>query len=83
MATIIFFFIITLDTGPRRFFSLELSETNIYEPYMRARLVDYGAEIIPAKKTDCRTTRSHCFTVLVLPGHCEREYNGGHGGFDL
>jgi hypothetical protein len=27
-----FVFVITLDTGPRRALSLELSETNVYEP---------------------------------------------------
>ena len=32
------FFFITLDTGPRRPLSLELSDTKVYAPYERVRL---------------------------------------------
>ena len=33
-----FFFFFTLVTGPRRFLSLELSDTRVHEPQIRARL---------------------------------------------
>jgi len=33
-----FFLFFTLVTGPRRFLSLKLSDTRVYEPQMRARL---------------------------------------------
>ena len=36
--TILFFFFFTLVTGPTRPWSLELSDTSIYEPQIRARL---------------------------------------------
>ena len=34
-----FFFFFTLVTGPRRSLSLKLSDTGVYEPQIRARLV--------------------------------------------
>jgi len=34
----VFFFFITLVTGPRRSLSLKLSDTRVYEPQIRARL---------------------------------------------
>jgi len=33
-----FYFFFTLVTGPRRFLSLKLSDTRVYEPQIRARL---------------------------------------------
>ena len=37
-----FFFFFTLVTGPRRSLSLKLSDTRVYEPQIRARLVLCG-----------------------------------------
>ena len=34
-----FFFFVTLVTGPRRSLNLKLSDTGVYEPHIRARLV--------------------------------------------
>ena len=40
---IFFFFLlfITLDTGPKRHLRLALSDTQVHEPYTRARLGDH------------------------------------------
>jgi len=45
-----FFFFFTLVTGPRRSLSLELSDTRVYEPQIRARL---GTTLTGARRVRC------------------------------
>jgi len=41
-----FFFFFTLVTGPRRSLSLKLSDTRVFEPYIRARLGNHNSPIL-------------------------------------
>jgi len=58
-----FFFFFTLVTGPRRSVSLELSDTRVYEPQIRARLGRRGWTCGPGARTLCHT--HDFFRILV------------------
>ena len=60
-----FFFFFTLVTGPKRSLSLKLSDTRVYEPQIRARLVT-TAHPFPSLSTD---RQSAACPVLTVKSH--------------
>ena len=59
------FFFFTLVTGPRRSLSLKLSDTRVYEPYIRARLGTTGGRWRGAGAAVCAHDGRVCVCVFV------------------